>query len=181
MNNMREAISTLLKGIKSAIVEDMKDVRSDKGWKTFKMVLAAYNSYQESERDGVDYIFDIENTEDVICFLKGGMTSKEVCSLFLGSNCIHTKYFLFGCNYEEAKAFNDYEEVAKNLIAWLDDVLAEVIAYPYSYDSYRELYTWYMTDVVIGYKHDSAFDFGNATLSDLDALAALKRKLEMND
>ena len=181
MNNMNVAIKTFINGIKSTIVEDMKDVRSDKGWKTFKMLLAAYNDYQESERDGVDYIFDIENTEDVICCLKGGMTSKEVCSLFLGSRGKHSKYFLFGCNYEEAKAFSDYEDVAKNLIAWLDEVLAEVIAYPYSYDSYRELYTWYVTDVLIGYKHDSAFDFGNVTLSDLDALAALKRKMEMDD
>lgn len=169
---MREAISTLLKGIKNAIVEDMKDVRSDKGWKTFKMVLAAYNDYQESEQDGVDYIFDIDNTKDVICCLKGGMTSQEFCGLFLGSNGRHSKYFLYSYNYNGSKTFVNYEEVADFLSTWLDDVLADVVAYPYSYDSYKELYTWYVTDIMIGYKHDSAFDF--------DALVELKRKLEMD-
>ena len=169
---MREAISTLLKGIKSAIVEDMKDVRSDKGWKTFKMVLAAYNDYQESERDGVDYIFDIEDTKDVICCLKGGMTTQEVSELWVGSQNNHATYFFYGYNHNGSKTFADCKEVADFLSTWLDDVLADVVAYPYSYDSYKELYTWYVTDIMIGYKHDSAFDF--------DALVELKRKLEMD-
>lgn len=167
----------MLNVIKNSIVEDLKDVRSEKGWKVFQMVLAAYNDYQETERDGVDYIFDVDNTEDVICCLNGGMTSKEFSKLWDGSQSTHCRYFLFGYNYNGAKAFNTDDEVVENLISWLDDVLADVLAYPYSNDSYKELYRWYVTDIMIDYKHD--LDYGYVSLKDIDALAELKRKMDM--
>ena len=61
---MKKAINTMVENIKKSIIRDLNDVYSDKGYKVLKMVLAAYNDFQESERDGVDYIFDINNTDD---------------------------------------------------------------------------------------------------------------------
>ena len=63
-----------------------------------------------------------------------------------------------------------------NLVAWLDELLPNVVAYPYAYQSYRDVYTAYVTDVVMG-----VYDTNDSYLSDLDALAELKRKLEVID
>ena len=51
-----------------------------------------------------------------------------------------------------------------------------IIAYPYAYQSYRDVYTAYVTDVVLGLQ-----DTENSYLSDLDALAELKRKMQVMD
>ena len=151
---MKEAIKTMIESVKNAIINDTHDVYDKKGDMVLKMVLAAYNDYQESERDGVDYIFDIDNNNDVICCMRGGLTSQEICGLWLGSQSKHIRYFYFGCNYSKPKPIDTWDELRTNLIAWLDEVLACVIAYPYAYDSYRNLYTHYVTNVVIDYNEN---------------------------
>ena len=62
---MKKAIETMVQKISGAIINDTRNVYSAEGDMVLKMVLAAYNDYQESEHDGVDYIFDIENTNDL--------------------------------------------------------------------------------------------------------------------
>ena len=169
---MEKAIEIMVESIKKAIVYDTRDVYSEKGEKVLRMVLAAYNDFQESERDGVDYIFDIDNTDDVKCCINGGMSTEEICGLWLGSQSKYTQYFYFGCNHPKAEPINTWGELRMQLVAWLDELLPNVIAYPYSYDSYRNLYTAYVTDVVMG-----VYGTNDSILSDLDALAELKRKL----
>lgn len=167
---MKKTIRTLVMGISKAIERDLINLNTNDGMKVFKMLFEAYNDYQESERDGVDYIFNIENGEDVTCCINGGMTIEEVSKLWQNSQRTKCKYFLYDYNYNGSKAFANLEEVVCNLITWIDDVVTDVVAYPYSYDSYKELYRWYITDVVIDYKHD--VDNG------VEALAELKRKMK---
>ena len=149
---MKKAINTMVEGIKKSIISDTRDVYSEKGDKVLKMLLKAYNDFQESERDGVDYIFDINNTDDLKCCIDGGMT---------------------GCNHPKAEPINTWLELRMNLVAWLDELIPNVLAYPYAYESYRNIYTAYVTDVILGLQ-----DTNDSILSDLDALAELKRKLE---
>ena len=78
---MKKAIETMVQKISGAIINDTRNVYSAEGDMVLKMVLAAYNDYQESERDGVDYIFDIENTNDLKCCIDGGMTAKAIGGL----------------------------------------------------------------------------------------------------
>jgi hypothetical protein len=52
----------------------------------------------------------------------------------------------------------------------LPDLILNVLAYPYAYDSYKDLYRLYVTDVIIDYPND---------LRDIDALAELKRKMNL--
>lgn len=173
---MKKAINTMVESIKAAIIRDLNDVYSVNGYKVLKMVLAAYNDFQESERDGVDYIFDLNNREDLKCCVEGGMTAQEICGLWLGSQSKHLQYFYFGCNHPQAEPINTWKELRMNLVAWLDELLPNVIAYPYAYQSYRDVYTAYVTDVVLGLQ-----DTENSYLSDLDALAELKRKMQEMD
>lgn len=172
---MEKAIKTMVQKISGAIINDTCNVFSVEGDIVLKMVLAAYNDYQESERDGVDYIFDIENTNDLKCCIDGGMTAKEIGGLYLGSHSQHLRYFYFGCNHPTPKPIANWETLRQQLVSWLPDLIPNVLAYPFAYESYKQLYVRYVTDVIIGYDHSSI------SLSDLDALAALKRKLEQGE
>lgn len=168
---MKKAIETMIESIKAQIVRDTKDVYSVKGDRVLKMVLAAYNAYQEEERDGVDYIFDLNNQDDLKCCVEGGLTAQEICGLYNQSQMNTLQYFYFGCNYPKPQPINTWNELRTNLIAWLDDVLPCVLAYPYAVEAYKVMYRFYVTDVVIDYPSEWS-------LSDIDALAALKRKME---
>lgn len=68
----------LLKGI-----EIMKEVFTGniKGMENKSVdatLLNAYNRYQEDERDGTDYIFDLTKVDDIICLIKGGYTLEDL-------------------------------------------------------------------------------------------------------
>ena len=91
---MKKAINTMVESIKAAIIRDMQNLSNDeKRVHTLAIVLKAYNDFQESERDGVDYIFDLNNREDLKCCVEGGMTAQEICGLWLGSQSKHLQYF----------------------------------------------------------------------------------------
>lgn len=173
---MKKAINTMVEGIKKSIIRDLNDVYSVKGNKVLNMLLKAYNDFQESERDGVDYIFDLDNQDDLKCCVEGGLTAKEICGLYHQSQMNTLKYFYFGCNYPKPQPINTWKELRMNLVAWLDELLPNVLAYPYAYQSYRDVYTAYVTDVILELQ-----DTNDGYLSDLDALVELKRKLEEMD
>ena len=145
---MEKAIKTMVQKINDAIINDTRNVFSANGYMVLKMVLAAYNDYQESERDGVDYIFDIENTDDLKCCIDGGMTAKEIGGLYLGCHSQHLRYFYFGCNHPTPKPIANWETLRQQLISWLPDLIPNVLAYPFVYQSYRQLYERYVTDVI---------------------------------
>lgn len=147
---MEKTIETMVAKISSEIVKDTRNVYSAEGDSILKMVLAAYNDYQESQRDGVDYIFDVENTDDLKCCIEGGMTAKEICDLYLGSQSQHLRYFYFGCNYPTPKPIANWDALRLTLVAWLPDLISNVIAYPFAYESYRQLYVRYVTNNIIG-------------------------------
>lgn len=172
---MEKTIKTMVQKISGAIINDTRNVFSVEGDIVLKMVLAAYNDFQESERDGVDYIFDIDNLDDLKCCVEGGMTAKEIGGLYLGSQSQHLRYFYFGCNYPTPKPIANWETLRQQLISWLPELIPNVLAYPFDNESYRQLYVRYVTDVIIGYDHSSV------SLSDLDTLAMLKKKLEEED
>lgn len=146
---MEKTIETMVAKISSEIVKDTRNVYSAEGDSILKMVFAAYNDYQESERDGVDYIFDIENADDLKCCIEGGMTAKEICDLYLGSQSQHLRYFYFGCNYPTPKPIANWDALRLTLVAWLPDLISNVIAYPFAYESYRQLYVKYVTNNII--------------------------------
>lgn len=171
---MEKAIKTMVQKISDAIINDTRNVFSAEGDMVLKMVLAAYNDYQESERNGVDYIFDIENTDDLKCCIDGGMTAKEIGGLYLGSHSRHLRYFYFGCNHPTAEPIANWETLRQQLVSWLPDLIPNVLAMPFAYESYKQLYTRYITDFIIDYDP-------SISLSDLDALVALKRELEQGE
>ena len=136
----------------NSIVEIMKrrithDLRNDNTNGVLDMVLNAYNRFQEDERDGVDYIFDITIQNDLKCMVEGGLTVTEIAWAW---NKIQnegiTPCFHFGCNYNGLEALGTLADLKRNLISWLDEFLPYVIMYVTRCTEYQNLYEHYVTE-----------------------------------
>jgi hypothetical protein len=86
-----------------------------------KPCLDFYNTYQESERDGVDYIFDLEDKDDVAVLLSNCEDMKEFRE-FINSG----KRFCFGGVYYPSPRFVNADDIfdcirdnAFDLAAWM--------------------------------------------------------------
>ena len=145
---MENVLNKLVAEIKSNIAHDLKSY-TECNDELLKLVLNAYNTYQEEERDGVDYIFNINNPEDLKCCIKGGMTAKDIAWLYEQSQVNSTPFFYFGVNYEKPKPIANWDALVINLINWLDNVLPCMLAYPYALKNYEELYKVCVTDYMI--------------------------------
>lgn len=99
----------------------------------FNLVLDVYNKYQENERDGVDYIFDINKKEDLIVCIKGGLTARMIQELVDNLDKDYTQYFYFGCNYPTPIPI-EFKDLKTNLYNYLDEIVDYIIAYPFDND-----------------------------------------------
>lgn len=142
---MENVLNKLVAEITSNIAHDLKHC----DYQLLELVLDAYNTYQEEERDGVDYIFNINKPEDLKCCIEGGMTAQEVAWVYNQSQVNTTPLFYFGIKYQKPKPIETYDVLVNKLIKWLDNVLPCVLAYPYILKSYEELYKVCITDYMI--------------------------------
>jgi len=93
----------------------------------FNIVLSAYNRHNESEHDGVDYVFDIKKAEDVRCVLGGGLSVDAICAIYNGfANGQTSRYFLYGQNYDKPAVFRDYDALVGFLGNALDEVITDI-------------------------------------------------------
>lgn len=113
------------------------------------ILLKAYNRYQEDERDGVDYIFNINNQDDLITCIQGGLTAEEIAIFYnrVKSWEKPTPFFLFGCNHKVMKPM-DGDNIIDAIVAVLDELIDNIIAYPWV-EEYRAVYTHYITNKII--------------------------------
>lgn len=113
------------------------------------MLLKAYNRYQEDERNGVDYIFNINNQDDLITCIQGGLTAEEIVKFHnrVKSWVNPTPHFLFGCNHKEMKPMGS-DNIVDAIVVVLDELIDNIIAYPWV-EEYRAVYTHYITNKII--------------------------------
>ena len=57
-----KAFEIMVAEIRNAVFNDLMSMKEEGA--LLKLVLNAYNAYQEDERDGVDYIFDLTNQDE---------------------------------------------------------------------------------------------------------------------
>ena len=142
---MEEIIKKLAESIESNLIHDMNCEQI--GDDTAILVLNAYNRYQEEERDGVDYIFDIRKGEDLKCCIDGAMTAHEISCI--NEECTRTAkstpYFMFGQNHRTAEVIPTWEQLKRVLGVSLHEVILQMLAYP-SVDGYKELYGYCVSD-----------------------------------
>lgn len=131
--------STLIDEIKKGMMNDV-DI--------WRMMLDVYNRYQADERDGVDYVFDLNKQEDLIALVKSGMTYSDIC--YVKSHNVpqtNSVFIHFGCNYP--KPFNlTVDVITNNIIGLLNELIDNIVAYPWVAE-YRKVYTFFITNKII--------------------------------
>ena len=113
----------------------------------FNLVFDVYNEYQESERDGVDYIFNMNNKDDLIVCINGGLTPEHIYGMVENIKRGYANFFYYGINHPIPKQIT-FKELRTNLIAYLDEIVDYIIAYPFD-GACRKLYTILITNPMI--------------------------------
>lgn len=112
------------------------------------VTLDAYNCYQKEERDGVDYIFNLNNADDLKSCMEGGLTANKIAEMVNNVNeKYYTPYFFFGVNHERPKQIKGFMEVTDQLIANAEEVVRKALAYPFI-DGYKRFYIYTCTYVL---------------------------------
>ena len=140
---MEQNFNSIIEIIKPRIA---RDIKTDD--KVLEMVLAAYNRMQDDERNGVDYIFDITDRED----LQYLVTNGDLCVTDIAWiwNKVQTEsllpLFLYGENYSAPHMVGTLEDLQRNMIAWLDELLPFVFKYVTRCEEYQAIYERYVTE-----------------------------------
>lgn len=141
---MSKAMNVLVEGMnktREGMVELIKhDLNEENNGKIGGMLINAYNAWQEAERDGVDYIFDIFKQEDLKTAVDCGMTAYEIHTL-VGDTTHCLGLFFFGQNYSHPTPIEDVKTL---LLANIYEVVDFTLHYPYC-DGCKELYEYYLT------------------------------------
>lgn len=100
----------------------------------FNLVLSAYNTYCNEEKDGADYIFDLENKNDLISLIKGGMKTEDIVSL-VGDR--KSRYIVINERHQYVPMRID--EVKSNIKMYAYEIMESVIYFPYI-EEYKNVY-----------------------------------------
>lgn len=121
-------------------------IRSDKIVK----LLDLYNTYQEDERNGVDYLFCLSKKDDVICCLKGGLALTQLSDLVIeNEDPQKTTLFYFGENHTENIHLLTIQEFKEQLYCHVDEMAEMIVLYPWV-DAYKYFYGKFVTDELMG-------------------------------
>jgi hypothetical protein len=135
---LNEVITNLNNILSNADAEQTDKVRS--------IILEAYNAFQEDERDGVDYIFDINNASDVACCMRGGLTSMELTFILIGMTINNNSgYFFFGQNYDTPYILT-LDNVNEIIVNQMESYLPYVMRYPHR-KGYKEFYNLFVAPI----------------------------------
>ena len=110
-------------------------------------LVGVYNTYQEKEREGVGYICDLQNKEDLVACMEGGLTAEELAELVAKSNDKSGEHYTtkFLCGYE----FNHllmYSALKDAIIVYANEIVEHMLKHPFCYD--QEIYSKILTDHV---------------------------------
>lgn len=139
----------MMKNIKNISVKDLCDKIIDRLTEDdiFNKVLMAYNQYQEDERFGVDYIFDLDDQEDLKTLVNCGVTASEISRLYNDIESADSKYLYCGENHTNLRCLN-MSEIDKQMIANMEEMVLCMLAYPYV-DGYTPLYQEFITSYIV--------------------------------
>jgi NAD(P)H-flavin reductase len=101
--------------------------------------------YQEEECEGSNYIFNVNNQDDLICCINGGLGRSELQALLNECSEKNCDHFLYGENYPTATLITDvWTAIASNAL----ELATYVVAYP-NCETYYALYCMYVTDAIL--------------------------------
>ena len=109
---IRKAIETIADEIKNQVAHNADE------FSLVMDVLPAYNHMQEEEHDGVDYVFNIHNTDDLATCCQGGLTADEIVELCRAD----ATWFFFGQNYDKPQVLS-YDRLRDLLVNSVEEVV----------------------------------------------------------
>ena len=139
----------MMKNIKNISVKDLceKIIERLKEDDIFNKALMAYNQYQEDERFGLYYIFDLDDQEDLKTLVNCGVTASEISRLYNDNESADSTYLYCGENHTNLRCLN-MSEIDKQLIANMEEIVLGMLAYPYI-DGYTPLYQEFITNYIV--------------------------------
>lgn len=146
---MREQFDSLVKEMATSFRSLVAIAFDENDIPTITKLIDVYNTYQEEERDGVDYIFDFQNKEDLCTCIKGGLTAEELAELvimFQNDNSEdYTPNFLFGCNRESPYLLTR-SVLITTLALYANEIVDCMLQDPFCYDKdiYYKILTYHV-------------------------------------
>ena len=142
---MKNEFNTLVLATSEVFKNIAKTAFHNNDNKMLRLCIRAYNTYQENEKDGVDYLFDAKNKEDIITCLNGGLTLQELYNTFGSEQALKkeiTSFFMFGCNHVRIKLFSPMALLG-NICAYSEEIVENMLLFPHSYDKaiYENLFS----------------------------------------
>ncbi len=147
---IKETTLKLIKLVSNAIVEDLKDNSGSvlDVDDIIDTMLEAYNMWQEDTHDGVDYIFNINNKDDVIYLLQNdkNIQVRDISSLYINQyNNNGTPYFRYGQNYEyHPKVLMSMKQLKTQLIDNAEWVITHLFLFANNTDTYHKIFNMYI-------------------------------------
>lgn len=129
-NPIVKAMENLIETLTADIKHDLlAETYSAKEYTLVDCLLNIYNRWQEGLRDGVDYIFNINDKQDVKCVLNDKDIAVDDIIDTFNKQDVNGKYFYYGANYPTIKTLTE-PQLAQRMIAFL----GEIILYMFKYD-----------------------------------------------
>jgi hypothetical protein len=107
----------------------------------FNVALQAYNRFQEDERFGVDYIFNLSDIVDNKTLVNNCLSFYDVIVAY-NNSCVKSNYFYYGENHPTI-SFVDNDCVKKQILAYIDDIIDCAMAHS-DVDGYNAFYNKYL-------------------------------------
>ena len=131
--------NTMIKALVSNFVNVVENAFNNNNAETIKAMVEAYNVYQENERNCVDYIYNINDVNDVCDVLKGGMNMHILVALY------NTRVPFFLLDIDGKPTALGKVRLKKQLQAYAEEIIENMLMYPHSYP--QATYCVLITDI----------------------------------
>lgn len=138
---MHEALGNVLKVVSESIKRDLNQ------GKNIALCLSAYNEWQEDECDGQNYIFNLDNADDLKFLVANDMMTASDISWVMG----HKNHCF---NFDNGIKMLPLDDLIKRLIRNAEVYMAYAIMYVGRAgvdSSYANIYEEYVTNMIEGY------------------------------
>jgi negative regulator of genetic competence, sporulation and motility len=106
-----------------------------------------HNTYQENNHDCIDYIYDMNNKEDLASCVKGGMTIENIVNLY---NTKKTQYFLLPLTETYTTQSMSADMLLSTIFAYREEIVRDMLLFPHQYknEMYQDIIAEYFRESI---------------------------------
>jgi hypothetical protein len=112
-----------------------------------KDFIEIHNTYQENNHDCIDYIYDMNNKEDLASCVKGGMTIENIVNLY---NTKKTQYFLLPFTETYTTQSMGADMLLSTIFAYREEIVRDMLLFPHQYknEMYQDIIAEYFRESI---------------------------------